>query len=72
MRLRLPLVLTSVVVAAVAVAACTNDEPEPETYFCVSGDVPDAGAGQPDAALCGQIVHDPQDCPPGCIAESLA
>jgi hypothetical protein len=45
---------------------------EEEGYFCVSREpVADAGPTSPDAAKCDGIVHDPNDCPPGCIAEPL-
>jgi hypothetical protein len=70
-RLRLPLVLTTVVLgSAAATMACLPDEEE--GYFCVSQEpVADAGPTSPDAAKCDGIVHDPNDCPPGCIAEPL-
>ncbi len=73
MRLRLPLVLTSVIVGTVAVVACSGDDEPPRQLFCVErGDLADAGAGAPDAQMCGQLVARPQDCPEGCEAVSLA
>jgi hypothetical protein len=70
-RLRLPLVLTSVVLGtASAIVACTPEEEN--GFFCVS-DLPavDAGPTSPDATPCGQIVGNANDCPPGCEPESL-
>jgi hypothetical protein len=66
MPLRLPLVLTSVVVGVVAVAACGGGEEPEHTYHCFGPIGPDAGAGEPDAGMCGQDVTDPADCPEGC------
>jgi hypothetical protein len=70
-RLRLPLVLTSVVLGtAAAIVACTPEEED--HFFCVSQEpVVDAGPNAPDAATCGQIVDNVNDCPPGCSPEPL-
>jgi hypothetical protein len=78
--LRLPQVLSVAVMgAAIAVAACGDDTPpaedaQEESYFCIddsdfidAGPI-DAGAGEPDANLCGQFVGHPDDCPEGCIS----
>ena len=82
-RLKLPHVLSSVVVGAVAVAAVAcGDDSEREFYYCAEPPRPDAAvvaadagaladAGPPDAALCGTVVEDPAQCPPGCEPEPL-
>ena len=76
-RLRLPLVLTSVVLgSAAAVVACTSDEPEPSYYYCIEHEPPAdaalvADAGPAPDSPCGQVVTDPAECPPGCDPESL-
>jgi hypothetical protein len=82
-RLKLPHLLTSVVVGAVAVAAvaCGGDDAETEYYFCAEPVRPDAAvvadagaladAGPADAGLCGFVVTDPTTCPPGCEPEPL-
>jgi len=69
-RLRLPAVLAAAVLGSVAVAACDGDG-APDAfqphYFCFQDStLPDAGPGQPDANPCGQVVTNPNDCPPGC------
>ena len=82
-RLRIPLVLTSVVVGAVAVTAvaCGGDA-EKEYIYCAEPYRPDAAvvaadagppadAAVPDAAVCGFVVEAPAQCPPGCEPEPL-
>jgi hypothetical protein len=76
-RLRLPLVLTSVVLgSAAAIVACTPDQPEHYHCIDVSPYFPDAAltvdAGpMADALACGPIVDDRTLCPPGCTPEPL-
>jgi hypothetical protein len=82
-RLRLPLVLSSVVVGAVAVTAVACGGPsETEYFYCAEPYRPDAAvvaadagppadAAVPDAARCGFVVEDPAQCPPGCEPEPL-
>ena len=68
-KLRLPLVLTSVIVGTTAAAAATlvacDDDPEEGGIYCFDTR-PDGGAGTPDATPCPTRVEDPEDCPPGC------
>jgi hypothetical protein len=78
--LKLPAKLVCSVVGAVGLAAVAcggDDDPvadaavadaPAETYFCIDdGTLPDAGPGQDAGAMCGVVVTDPADCPPGCV-----
>jgi hypothetical protein len=69
--LKLPSVLAITVLGAVGSACGDGGNPGPpdggSVYFCINpGGNADGGPGDPDANPCGQIVSDPNDCPPGC------
>lgn len=67
----LPGVLAVTVVGVAAVASCGGDGSSQVDaacmYFCIDpGGGVDGGPGGPDAAVCGQVVCLPEDCPSGC------